>query len=104
MWKKMRDEGSVPRACMSNAINQERSTLTNHVDRFLAEGVEGSDRLGVGLVSALGDNQVRKFGGDINIGRFKSVALNRGPTARSRDANARLSRCQRDRVVAAAQV
>ena len=44
--------------------------LVNHVDGFLRGLIEGGYRLRIGLEGALRDNEGRKLGGDVHIGRL----------------------------------
>jgi hypothetical protein len=49
---------------------QKRSCLVNHVDSFLRGLIEGGYRLGICLEGTLGDDQRRKLGRDVHIGRL----------------------------------
>ena len=52
------------------ALRKRILALVNHVDGFLSRLIEGGYRLRIGLEGALRDNEGRKLGGDVHIGRL----------------------------------
>ena len=68
---------------ISDRANQRNLSLVNHVDGFLGDGIEGGDRLRVGFKGALGDDQVREFGGDVDVRGFQRTAFDRAAAARA---------------------
>lgn len=79
---------SSPSAPQDDGLDDAFNNLLRHnIQRLLDHIVKCRKRLGAGLISGLGDNQLGKLRSNINVGAFKAAAAQCSPAARSRDAD-----------------